>query len=252
MKHVRIPTLSAEQQAWLTDTFARNRAMYGGWRMKVDDTGGGDAGGADAGSGETGKDAGDKGDTGKTGDTGGEDLGYPTGTPVSQMTTEQEAAYWRHQARKHEQRNKEMLGITGGKSGDELKNMLTERETLLDAQRTDSEKAVEAARRETRQQTLSEANTNRVKDAFNLLLGDMPQEEKDEQLGLLNLAAFITDSGELDTVKVRATAGRIAPSGTDNEGGDYGQGRRGGQPSASVASGRSRYRERHGKSDKDA
>src|SRR5215218_296038 len=30
--------------------------------------------------------------------------GFPADTPVTEMTTEQQAAYWKHQSRKHEER----------------------------------------------------------------------------------------------------------------------------------------------------
>ena len=42
------------------------------------------------------------------------------------MTTEQQAAYYKQQAAKHESRNKALLSITGGKVGDALKADLEE------------------------------------------------------------------------------------------------------------------------------
>jgi hypothetical protein len=51
-------TLSPETASWLADTFARNRARFGGWSMEGD---GGDGGNSGAGDGGTGGDAGAKG-----------------------------------------------------------------------------------------------------------------------------------------------------------------------------------------------
>lgn len=62
------PNLSPESAAWLSETFARNRAAFGGWSMVEGDGGdGGDSGAGDGGSGDAGGDKGDKG--GDQGDT---------------------------------------------------------------------------------------------------------------------------------------------------------------------------------------
>ena len=52
-------TLNPKAAAWLTDTIARNRALYSGWRMEGEGEGRG--GGSEAGAGEGGKESGKSG-----------------------------------------------------------------------------------------------------------------------------------------------------------------------------------------------
>lgn len=178
--------------------------------------------------------------------------GFPENTPVAEMRPAEQAAYWQHQAKKHEDRNKTLLGITGGKYGDDLKADLDQLAELKKQSMTDAEKAVEDAKAATR----AELGPVRVRDAFELLLGDLDEQEMNDQLDLLDMSKFLTDSGNVDTAKVRTFAQKIAPSdkgaGKDGRNPDYGQGWRSSAVSASgISAGRDRYRERHGKSAKD-
>ena len=177
-----------------------------------------------------------------------DDKGFPPNTPVAEMKPAEQAAYWRTQAQKHEGRNKELLGITGGKYGADLKAALDERERLLDSQRTDSEKAVEAAKREAAEAVAREYGPKSVRAAFNLLLGDMPQQDREAEIELLRLEKFLTADGEVDTDKVRQKAASIAPSVKDRRH-DYGQGRRGPATAPSgVAAGADRFAAKRNKS----
>lgn len=69
--------------------------------------------------------------------------GFPTGVPVADMTAEEQAAYWKDKARKHEGRAN-AYGLTPKQVG-ELQSRLTE---LEQAQLTETERAVEAAKQE--------------------------------------------------------------------------------------------------------
>lgn len=225
--------LSARDAEWLTRTFARNRGLYGGFRMEAGDgSGSGDGAGADEGGSSDGNQGGDG--------AGSDADGFPANTPVEKMTAEQQAAYYRVQSRKHEDRNKDILKITGGKYGDDLKAVLDELETLRDEKRTDGEKAVEEARRAAREEVAREYGPKSVRTAFELLLGDMPQEERDTEIDLLDLSKFLTDSGDVDTAKVRRHAEKIAPTdkGQGGQQHDFGAGRRGNDTSKTgVAAG---------------
>jgi hypothetical protein len=160
------------------------------------------------------------------------DKGFPADTPVSEMTPAQQAAYYKDKAQKHEQRNKDLLAITGGKVGDELKAVLEEYGQLKTASQTDAEKAIEEAKKQTR----AEAALDSVRSAFDLLLpDDMPEEKKNEALGVLNLAAFLTPDGRVDTAKVKTHAATLAPAkdnGQQHQNRDWGGGHRqdGGAP----------------------
>lgn len=170
--------------------------------------------------------------------------GFPENTPVREMTVDQRAAYYEHQARKHEDRNKDLLKITGGKYGDDLKALLEERDKLVDAQRTDSERAVEDAKKAAREETLRELGPKSVRAAFDLLLSDMEEQERNDAIDLLDLSKFLSETGEVDTVKVRKFASTItAPAdkdkGTQRQ--DYGAGRRGSQAKSGVSAGADLY-----------
>lgn len=252
-QHIR--HLPLADSAWLARTFARNRAMYGGWTMTqgtpeggTAGSGGGAGGSGDGNSGGDGSGSGgqqNSGGTGSqspaTGDQGGNsggsgqsDKGFPADTPVAEMTLEQQIAYHKHQSRRHEQRATAYYQAVGGKSADEIKQ---EMEAARVAKLTADEKAVEEAKRAAREETTREYGPKSVRAAFNLLLGDMPEQDRDDEIGLLDLSKFLTADGEVDTDKVRNHASKIAPAGKDNGQRDYGQGRRNGQQKSGVSAG---------------
>lgn len=85
---------------------------------------------------------------GSTGEAGKGDTGFPADTPVSEMTADQQAAYWKHQARKHESR----VRAYGDMTPEQVKKLADDREeerrkNLTDADRA-KEEAVETARKE--------------------------------------------------------------------------------------------------------
>lgn len=189
---------------------------------------GGDPSNDDPDGGGDPKDSGDGGDPGKSDD--GADKGFPAGTPVAEMTAEQQVAYWKDKAQKHEGRNTGLLKVTGGKYGDDLKAELDELAKFREAQMTDAEKAVSKAR----QDGLAEAQTafapKLARLAFETALSHIEDDgERSALIDALNLTSVITESGDVDTAKVRTIAQRIAP--TDKGAGtrrhDYGGGRRG-------------------------
>lgn len=190
----------------------------------------------------------------KTDEKPNNELGFPQGKPVAEMTLSEQTAYWKHQAKKHEGRNSDLMKLTGNKYGDDLKADLDELEKLRDEKRTQAEKDVNAAKKTTRDETAAEYGVKNVRTAFELLLGDMPSEELESKIEVLDLSKFLTTAGDVDTAKVRSFASTLSSSdkGQDDKQRrrDYGGGSRGGQTSTGVAAGRSRYQERHGKADK--
>lgn len=172
------------------------------------------------------------------------DKGFPENTPVKDMTIEQRAAYYEHQARKHEDRNKDLLKITGGKYGNDLKALLDERENLLKDKLTDSERAIEDAKSQVRDEVTREFGPKSVRTAFELLLSDMDEQERNDAIDLLDLTKFLNDAGDVDTAKVRKFADTLtAPADKDagNQRQDYGAGRRGHQAKSGVAAGADLY-----------
>lgn len=204
--------LSADQATWLAATLDRNRVLYGGFRMEATD----DAAGRDA-----------LDDTGASGDPEDGVKGFPADTPVKDMTIEQRAAYWEHQSKKHESRNKDMLRLTGGRHGDDLKSVFDELESLRNEKRTDGEKAVEEAKKAAREEAVREYGPKMAKLAFETALAH--REDRDDLIAALNLTSVLTDEGDVDTVKVRNIVDKIAPADKDqgNQRRDFGAGHRG-------------------------
>ncbi|GAA1909345.1 hypothetical protein GCM10009737_08230 [Nocardioides lentus] len=209
--------LDPRAATWLAETIARRQAQFGGWQMMAEPEPGNDP---------TGDPAPDP-----TPSTDPKpDKGYPENTRVEDMKPEQQAAYYRAQARRHEHRNKELLDITGGKYGDDLKALLDERQALIDAGRTDAEKAVEDARREGHAKARGEYGTKLVAAKFEAALAHLDEQRRDQIIEGISLEKYLTDSGDVATDKVRAYAATIAPTGkgSGERDPDYGGGRRNG------------------------
>lgn len=166
----------------------------------------------------------DKSDDGK---------GFPANTPVAQMKPEEQAAYHLHQSRKHEGRATAYHQAVGGKSPEEVKAALEEAEKIRQQSLSEQERAVEEARKAGQQTAAGELGTKSVRAAFDLLLGDaMEKDALNSEIDVLDLSKFLTDSGDVDTAKVRAHAQKIAPSGkgtgnTSRQSFDFGGGRGG-------------------------
>jgi hypothetical protein len=188
----------------------------------------------------------------RTPDPKPDDKGYPPNTPISEMNDSQRAAYFEEKSRVEENRRKDVLRLTGGKYGDDLKADMEELARLREEKMSDSEKAVETAKTQVRTEVAREMAADNVRTAFTLLLpDDMPEDQRTEALEVLNLEAFLTADGKVDTAKVRTHATKIAPAkdtGTSQLR-DFGQGRRGsGQQSSGLDAGADLYKERHKKS----
>lgn len=138
-----------------------------------------------------------------------QDKGYPEGTPVAEMTPEQQVAYWRTQARKHEDRVKERADY------DDLKAKATELEELRAASMSEQEKAlaeaVEKARAEGRSEASREVNQAAVTALMEAALtgrGKTP-EQTAVLLKHFNPESFV-DKGKPDTKAILELADTIA------------------------------------------
>jgi hypothetical protein len=182
---------------------------------------------ADAAAAKAAEDA-KKGDEGK-------DLGFPKDTPVAEMNTAQQAAYHRHQSQKHESRNRELLKITGGKHGDDLRKEFEELEKLRKSQMSDGEKAVAEAKVEGRR----EASLALVPQMFDVALSHVDEDRRKVLMANIDPTRVLNSDGTIDTDKVSTIAAALAPAdkGTGSDR-DYGQGRRtsGGSRPGSVES----------------
>lgn len=165
---------------------------------------------------------------------------FPAATPRADMTPAQQIAYDAFHGRKHENRAKEWAQAFPGKTAAEIKTIVDAAEATRRNTLTLDDKTLEDARADATAKALADAGLKAVRSAFNLLLGDMPKEQRDAELEMLDLGKFITTDGEVDTDKVRTAVKRIKPDkgqdGQQHQRRDYGQGSRGGSaPGGSVA-----------------
>lgn len=187
-------------------------------------------------------------DTSGGGD-GGDDNApkFPANTPWKEMKPEEQAAYWQHQAQKHEKRVKAF----GDYTPDKIRAIEQERDQLKTSGQSEAEKALDAAREEGRAEV--RAGWNRDKATYALekaLQGRVPNAA--DLLGL-DVTKFIVN-GQVDEAAVKAWVdehSEEAPKGTQQRRNpDNGQGNRGdaGGSGKSVAAGRDRFAERRNKS----
>lgn len=182
------------------------------------------------------------------------DKGFPEGVPLEQMTVEQQAAYWKHYARQHEQRNKDLLDLADG-DPDKLKEKVQGYDQLRQQQQTEQERAVEAAKAEGRQEAMDSIGPRLVAAEMRAqAAGRIGDEQLATLTSSLNASQFLDSNGDVDTDKVKSLIDSLVPAQTPEPGKgdgagphpDLGQGRRQGQPSqGGIDAGREKARQRH-------
>jgi len=155
--------------------------------------------------------------------------GFPENTPLAEMTVDQQAAYWRDKAQKHERRASAYHTAVGGKTADEVRAELEAAATLRQSQLSDAERQLEEARNAARQEAAAQFGNKLVAAEFKAALAHVDGERRDQIIAGLNLSAYLTDNGDVDTDKVSSYAAAIAPAvkDTGNDRHDFGAGRRG-------------------------
>lgn len=166
--------------------------------------------------------------------------GFPDKTPVADMKPEEQVAYWKHQARKHEDRSR------GTADYEAIKR---ERDELKARTQTAEEKALEDAKAEGRAEAAKASLPRLVAAEFRAAAaGRIPADQLATLLEPLDLTKFLSaDGGEVDTDKVQQYIDGIAPA-DGKKWPDMGQGKRGGSTKAKgVSAGRSLFEDRHAK-----
>jgi hypothetical protein len=161
--------------------------------------------------------------------------GYPANTPVENMNVEQQAAYWREQARKHEKAWQGKLGRDV--TPDAYADQIAELERLRGEVGTETDRKISQARKEERAAVAAEYGPRLVRAALGGSLAAMAEADRAELLDTINPAAFLTPEGEVDTAKVQTFVTKFVPgaatapngAGTAPSGhvADHGGGRRG-------------------------
>lgn len=211
-----------------------HRAVFGTAVMKDGDDGGDDGG--------------DGGDDG-----GGEpqlnEHGFPDQTPWKEMKPEHQAAYWRHQSKRHESR---------ANAASDYDDVKAELGRLKAEKQTPDEKAAEEARAQAADAARAE---ERAKLAPQLVAakfesigarGHIPSNQLESLVAGIHAPNFLTADGGVDTDKVTEF---LEPFMKDDDGDsngkqkwpDMGQGRRQDKKSSGVGAGRDLYSDRHTK-----
>lgn len=176
------------------------------------------------------------------------DKGFPENKPIAEMKPEEQAAYWKHQSRKHEERSRAFDGLTPEALA-ELRDKAERHAALERELMSDKDKAVAEARDAAKAEALASVTPKLVAAEFKAAAaGRVEPDRLATILEPLDLSKFL--SGDVvDTDKVAAFVDGIAPAAAPQPKGptSAGQGRRESSTGPSVASGRDLYRAQRGK-----
>lgn len=129
--------------------------------------------------------------------------GFPKKTPVEDMSPEQQAAYWKFHARKHENTVKGY----GGKTPQQIADLESQLAALQSERMTAEEKAVadavsqaqEATRAEVAQEWQGKYRTARLEAIAGRILDE---EQLKSFMGIVDTAKFVGEDGEIDADEV--------------------------------------------------
>lgn len=137
---------------------------------------------------------------------------FRPGVPWRELPIEDQVEYWRAQSRKHEARHLAELGLKPGEL-EQLRAAAAERDRLVEAGRTDAERAVAEAEQRGRQAALAEVGSKLVDAHMRVAIGDrMGQEQVTALLSNLDLRRFQTESGDVNDAAVRDFVATILPA----------------------------------------
>jgi hypothetical protein len=178
----------------LAAVFARNKEMFGDFRMEVEAGDGSDDGSQDAGS------------------TGGAtDKGFPADTPVAEMTAEQQVAYWKSASRKHEGRAKAFDGLTPDELAD-LRDKASKHDALEHELMSDRDRAVADAKKAAESELSSKFLPKLVAAEFRAAAaGKVAADKLAAALEFADMGKFVK-AGEVDAEKVAKFVESLAPA----------------------------------------
>ncbi|NYE44193.1 hypothetical protein [Streptomyces fulvorobeus] len=166
--------------------------------------------------------------------------GYPDGKPVADMDAVHQVAYWKHHARKHEQRANAAPDTAELERLRAAETELATRKAadLTDAERLQAEKDAAETARLTAERERDEARAEALRITVAAAKGLTPSQAK--RLQGSTKEELEADADELVKDFGPSTLGTPPPLSGGNRGGDVGG-------SKSTATGADLYRERHGK-----
>ncbi len=142
---------------------------------------------------------------------------FPANTPVAEMTAEQQAAYWKHQSRRHESRAKAFGDLSPERLA-ELREKAARQDELEHELSSEADKRERAAREAAQSEADARYRPMLAETAFRVAIGDRKTDDEiTDFLADLNMARFITDEGKVDTAKVLARVEQFAPAKGDQQ-----------------------------------
>lgn len=140
------------------------------------------------------------------------DTGFPANTPLEQMTGEQQTAYWKHHARRHEDRVKALGNLTPEQLA-EIRTKADAHDALQLELGTEAEKQAAAAKAAATAEADARYRPLLVQAKFEALAaGRIEPEKLATILEPLDLSKFLATDGTPDTDKVKAYVDGIAPA----------------------------------------
>lgn len=139
--------------------------------------------------------------------------GFPANTPLEQMTVEQRANYWQHYARTHEDRWKALGKITPEQLAT-LRDKATKHDALELELGTTAEKAAAKAADEAKAAVRGELQPAVIQARLDAAAARAGVSEEDlaKAIEFVDTAKFLAADGTVDTDKVKAFIGTIAPA----------------------------------------
>lgn len=166
--------------------------------------------------------------------------GFPDQTPVKDMATEHQVAYWKHQARKHEERASRAADYDAVKAErDALKAKAQSPDERAAAEKLANERS--AGKAEATAELAPKLVAAEIKAAA---AGRITAETLAALTAGIDATKFLTPSGEVDADKVQQLVDGLAPK-DDKKWPDTGQGRRQQQKATGLSAGRDLYAARH-------
>lgn len=167
--------------------------------------------------------------------------GYPDNTPTAEMTPEHQAAYWKFQSRKHEQRASQAPDSTELERLRAIETELNARKAadLTDAERLQAEKDAADAARLTAERERDEARADALRITVAAEKGLTPAQAK--RLQGSTKEELETDADDLLKDFAPSGFGTPQPRAGGDRGGDVGGSTR------TTATGAELYRQRHAK-----
>lgn len=139
--------------------------------------------------------------------TGTDTDAFPANTPVADMSPAEQAAYWKTQARKHEDRVKAMADY------DALRKTADDYQRLVQASQTEQERAVAEARQSGAAEALAKVGGELVEQWMRAAIGTRLTEDRvNTILDGLDRSRFLDQNGRVDTAKVASYADNLIPA----------------------------------------